>query len=84
MLHCTNAWICSGSQPLVAMMKSADLRKGGDLALVGRLHPARLGAILFEGEVGPGVVIIPQVGRQKPLEVVFAQDNEVIEAVASD
>src|SRR5262249_10832033 len=29
-------------------------------------------AILFEGEVGPGVMIIPQVGRQKPSEMVFA------------
>ena len=84
MLHCTNAWICSGSQPLVAMMKSADLRKGDDPTLIRRLYRARLWAILFEGEVGPGVVIIPQVGRQKPLEVVFAQDNDVIEAVASD
>ena len=61
-LHCTNAWMCSGSQPLVAMMKSADLRKGDDLALARRLYRSRLWAILFEGEVGPGVVIIPQVG----------------------
>ena len=49
-----------------------------------RLYQARLWAILFEGEVGPGVVIVPQVGRQKPPEVVFTQDNDVNEAVASD
>ena len=59
-------------------------RKGDDPTLMRRLYQARLWAILFEGEVGPGVVIVPQVGRQKPPEVVFTQDNDVIEAVASD
>ena len=52
----------SSSEPLIAIVKSADLRKGDDLALVRRLYRSRLWAILFEGEVGPGVVIIPQVG----------------------
>ena len=52
----------SGSQPLVAMMKSTDLREGDDLAPVGRLCQARLRTVLFEGQVGPGLVIIPQVG----------------------
>jgi hypothetical protein len=74
----------SSSEPLVAIVKSADLRKGDDPTLIRRLYQARLWAILCEGEVGPGVVLIPQVGRQKPPEVVFAQDNDVIEAVALD
>jgi hypothetical protein len=65
-------------------VKSADLRKGDDPALIRRPYQARLWAILFEGKVGPRVVIIRQVGRQEPPEVVFVQDNDVIEAVASD
>src|SRR5712672_2128773 len=73
-----------GGAALVAMMKPTHLGEGDDLTPIGRLYQARLWAILFEGEVGPRVVIIPQVGRQKPPEVVFAQDNDVIEAVASD
>jgi hypothetical protein len=59
---CTKARLRSGSPPLVAIVKSADLRKGDDLALVRRLYQARFWAILFEGEVGPGVVVISQVG----------------------
>jgi hypothetical protein len=65
-------------------VKPADLRKGDDPTLIGRLYQARLWAILFEGQVGPGVMIILQVGRQKPPEMVFAQDDDVIQAVASD
>ena len=66
----------SSSEPLIAIVKSADLRKGDDPTLIRRPYKARLWAILFEGEVGPGVVIVPQVGRQKPPEVVFTQDND--------
>ena len=51
-----------GGAALVAMMKPTHLRKGDDLALVRRLYRSWRWAILFEGEVGPGVVIIPQVG----------------------
>jgi hypothetical protein len=42
------------------MMKPTDLREGHDLALIGWLYRARLWAILSEGEVGPGLVIIKQ------------------------
>jgi hypothetical protein len=53
---------CSSSEPLIAIVKSADLRKGDDLALARRLYRSRLRAILVEGEVGPGVVVILQLG----------------------
>jgi hypothetical protein len=62
------------------MMKPTDLREGDDLALVERLSRARLWAILSKGEVGPGVVVILQVGQQEPPEVLFAQDDDMIEA----
>ena len=52
----------SSSERLIAIVKSADLRKGDDHASVQRLYRSLLWAILCEGEVGPGVVKIPQVG----------------------
>jgi hypothetical protein len=66
----------SGGTALVAMMKPTDLREGDDLALIGWLYRARLWAILSEGEVDPGLVIIPAVGRQELPEVLFVQDDD--------
>jgi hypothetical protein len=74
----------SGSAALVAMMKPTDLRERDNPTLVGRLYEARFRAILFEREVGPGLMIILEVGQQEPPEVLFVQDDDVIEAFASN
>jgi hypothetical protein len=66
------------------MMKSTDLWKGDDLALARRLYRARLRAILSEREVGPRLMIVLEIGRQKPLQVTFVQDDDVMEAIAPD
>jgi hypothetical protein len=53
---------CSSSEPLIAIVKSADLPERDNPTLVGWLYEARFRAILFEREVGPGAVVILQVG----------------------
>jgi hypothetical protein len=42
----------SSSEPLIAIVKSADLRKGDDPTLIRRLYQARLWAVLFERRPG--------------------------------
>ena len=52
--------LCSAA--FVAMMKSADLRQGDDLALLGHLDRARFGAIHSERQVSSrpiGVLDVP-------------------------
>jgi len=53
----------SGGQAFVPMMQAADLRNGDDVAVRRWLYGTILRAILFEGEMGPGSMVIIDVGR---------------------
>jgi hypothetical protein len=44
------------------MMKSTDLREGNDLAWARRPFRARLGTVFSEPQVGPGSMVIVEVG----------------------
>ena len=53
----------SGGQAFVPMMQAADLRNGDDVAVRRWLYGTILRAILFEGEMGLGSMVIIDVGR---------------------
>ena len=42
------------------------------------------GASLGEGEMGPGVVVVREIRSQDVSQVAFAQDDDVVETVASN
>ena len=52
--------------PFVAMMESADLRDGDDFALLRPLDGAASRRVPGEGEVAPGVMVIPEVRPKDP------------------
>ena len=76
--------VSSGGQSLVAMVQSADLRHDDDPTRARRLDRTRLGAILLERQMGPGTVVIVQVGRQDPPKMALVQDDDVIQAFSPD
>ncbi len=59
----------SGRETFIAMMKSANLWKGDDLALVGRLGRAGFRAILAERQMSPRSMVIVEVRGKDPPQV---------------
>jgi len=74
----------SGREPFVAMMKAADLWECDNLASTRWAYGTRIGAVLCERQVGPGSMVIVEVGRQDPTQVTRVQDNDMIEALPPD
>jgi NAD(P)-dependent dehydrogenase (short-subunit alcohol dehydrogenase family) len=70
--------------PFVAMMESADLRDGDDFALLRPLDGAASRRVPGEGEVAPGVMVIPQVRPKDPAQVLLVEHDDVVEALPAD
>jgi len=66
------------------MMQTAHLRERDDLACRGRLYAARLRTILVEREMCSGPVLILKIARQDAPQVTLVEDDNVIQAFASD
>lgn len=74
----------SGGEALVVMVQTTDLGEGDDPARAMRLDRTFVRTILVEAKVSPGSVIVVDVGRQYASQMSFVEDNDVIEALASD
>ena len=74
----------SGGEPFVVMMQAADLGERDDLAGTGWLDWTFLWAILVEGKVSPRSMVIVHVGSEDAAQMPLVEDNDVIEALASD
>jgi hypothetical protein len=66
------------------MMESADLRDGDDFAPLRPLDGAASRRVPGEGEVAPGVMVIPQVPPKDPAQVLLVEHDEVVEARPAD
>ena len=65
-------------------MKSTDLRKGNDLARTRRPFRTRLGTVFSERQVRPGSMVIIEVGGKDLPQVMFVQDDDVVQTFAHD
>jgi hypothetical protein len=65
------------------MMESADLRDGDDFALLRPLDGAAGRRVPGEGEVAPGVMVIPQVRPKDPAQVLLRAGCERCRACRS-
>jgi hypothetical protein len=74
----------SGCATLVAMVQTANLWKGDNVACGWRLYGSRLGAILGEREMRAASVVIFKVRRQHTAQVTLIEDDDVMETVAAD
>src|SRR6478672_12561352 len=54
----------SRGSTLIAMMQTADLREGNNIACRGKLYATRPRAVLFEREMRSGVMMILKIARQ--------------------
>ena len=64
------------------MVKSAKNRRHGDLSEP--LNRAVAGRILGQGQMGPRPVVICGIRRKNSAQMVFAKDDDVIEAFPAD
>ena len=69
---------------LIAMMETAHLREGNNVACGGKLHATRPWAVLVEREMGSGVMMILKIARQDAAQVTLAEDDNVIQAFTAD
>ena len=74
---------CSGSHPLVAMVKPAEDRNGDDLALVRALDSSGDRGIAIERSVGAGGIVVLDILGQDSLEMPLTQDDHVVETVST-
>src|SRR2546425_11888091 len=65
-------------------MKSADLRDRRDAPARSRLYFARMGAVVVEGLMRAGGVVVREVTAQQASEVPFVEHDDVIEAFSSN
>src|SRR2546422_3133597 len=65
-------------------MKSADLRDRHDAPARSRLYFARMGAVVVEGLMRAGGVVVREVTAQQASEVPFVEHDDVIEAFSSN
>jgi hypothetical protein len=68
----------------VAVVQAADFWNLHDLARRGALDRPEVGCVLVEREMGARLVIILEVTGQDSTQVSFAEDKDVIEALAAD
>ena len=66
------------------MMQATDFRNLDDPAGLGELDGPDVRCILFEREVSARPVIVREVARQGAAQVPFAEDEDVIQTLASD
>ena len=74
----------SGSEPLVAMMKTADLWERDDPALARRLDGTRFRTIFPERQMSSESMVIRQVRRQETPQVMLIQNDRVLQAFTAD
>ena len=74
----------SGGATFVAVMQAADLGEGYDLACAGWLDRSRVRCVLAEREVRARVVVVGEVRLEDDPQVGFADDDDVVEAVAAN
>ena len=66
------------------MVQPADLRDGDDFSDLARLYRPLLRAILVQGKMRPGAVIVINVRRKHPAQMVLVEDDQVVQAFSPD
>jgi hypothetical protein len=64
------------------MVQATDFTDGHDFAEFRWLDRPAVRCILGESEVGPGVMVVPEIRSQDVSQVALAQDDDVVETVA--
>ena len=68
----------SRGSTLIAMIQTADLGEGNNIACGGGLHATRPRAVLVEREVRSGAMMILKIARQYAAQVTLVEDDNVI------
>ena len=68
----------------VAVVESANLRQGYDIAELGWLDSAWRGRVLLESEMRARAVVVAEVAAKTTAEVSLVQDDHVVEEFAPD
>jgi hypothetical protein len=66
------------------MVQTTDFADGHDLAHLRRLDRPSVWGILGESEMGPGVMVVPEIRSEDVSQVALAQDDDVVETVPPD
>ena len=74
----------SRGSTLIAMMQTADLREGNNIACRVKLYATRPRAVLFEREMRSGVMMILKIARQYAAQVTLFEDDNLIQAFTAD
>jgi hypothetical protein len=68
----------------VAVVQAADFGKLDDLSCDGELDRPKIGCVLVQREMGTRLMVVGEVSGQDAAEVLLAEDEHVIQALAPD
>ncbi len=66
------------------MVESAEMRKSDNAARVRSIHGAWLRALLVQGKMSSRGVVIGAVGAKHPTQMLFVENDQVVEAVSAN
>ena len=74
----------SGGAPLAVPIETASFLDLYDIAFLGSLDRARLGAVHGERAVAAPAVVVLEVVGEEPAQVTLTEDDDVVEALAAN
>src|ERR1700738_2395375 len=74
----------SRGSTLIAIMQTADLGEGNNIACGGKLPATRPWAVLIEREMRSGVMMILKIARQYAAQVMLVEDDNVIQTFTAN
>ena len=66
------------------MVHTTDLGDGHDFSDLGRLYRPLLRAILVQGKMRPGAMVIVEVRYEDAAQMALVEDHDVVETLAAD
>jgi hypothetical protein len=73
----------SRRKALVAMVHTTDLGDGHDFSDLGRLYRPLLRAILVQGKMRPGAMVIVEVRYEDAAQMALVEDDQVVQTLAA-
>jgi hypothetical protein len=73
----------SGGSALVPMVAAVHLGKFHDVTHAGRLDRFRLGRILAQRQMGPGLVVVREVRRDNAMQMALTEHDDMVQAFAA-
>ena len=79
-----DAWLLRSGGAQAAVAQAADFVHGNDFSIARRFDLSGEGRVSIQRQVGPGVEVIANVGRHHAAQMVFVENQRVVQTLPAD